>query len=232
MSASDRLLQIIADCNVALGQCNWVQSLLCFGEARPLTQPLLPSGKTNAAIGDNRMNRIDRWLTITFANSDKANGILVKLVHCQECNIVRFQFLLFSVFSFCLLAVPADAGQLAAWKFDPTRNRLDFKTDAGVQPKAVMLFNPTRLVIDLPGIGFGKPTITQRLTGNFRSLRIGQFDISTTRLVLELQPGYTLNPKRVQFTGENPIDWFVTIPVPERGATTIPTLSPGSNSPR
>jgi len=146
--------------------------------------------------------------------------------------MVRFQFLLFSVFSFCLLAVPADAGQLASWRFDPIRNRLDFKTDAGVQPKAVMLFNPTRLVIDLPGIGFGKPTITQRLTGNFRWLRVGQFDSSTTRLVLELQPGYTLNPKRVQFTGENPIDWFVTIPVPERGATTIPTLSPRSNSPR
>lgn len=145
---------------------------------------------------------------------------------------MRFQFLLVSVFSFCLSAIPADAGQLASWKFDAARNRLDFKTDAGVQPKAVMLFNPTRLVVDLPGITFPKPTVTQRLTGNFRSLRVGQFDGSTTRIVLELQPGYTLNPKRVQFTGENPIDWYVTIPVPERGATTLPSLSPRSNSPR
>jgi N-acetylmuramoyl-L-alanine amidase len=145
---------------------------------------------------------------------------------------VKFQFILFSIFSFCLVAVPADAGQLASWKFDAARNRLDFKTDAGVQPKAVMLFNPTRLVVDLPGITFPKPTVTQRLTGNFRSLRVGQFDGSTTRIVLELQPGYSLNPKRVQFTGENPIEWYVTIPVPERGATTLPSLSPRSNSPR
>lgn len=145
---------------------------------------------------------------------------------------MRFQFLIFSVLSLCLFAVRADAGQLASWKFDPSRNRLDFKTDAGVQPKAVMLFNPTRLVIDLPGIGFPKPTITQKLTGNFRSLRVGQFDGTTTRLVLELQPGYTLNPKRVQFTGENPIDWYVTIPVPERGATTLPSLTPRSTLPR
>jgi N-acetylmuramoyl-L-alanine amidase len=144
----------------------------------------------------------------------------------------RFQVLLVSVFSFWLLAVPADAGQLASWKFDPIRNRLDFKTDAGVQPKAVMLFNPTRLVVDLPGITFPKPTITQKLTGNFRSLRIGQFDETTTRIVLELQPGYTLNPKRVQFTGEDPINWYVTIPIPERGAT-IPSLSPRpTNSPQ
>jgi N-acetylmuramoyl-L-alanine amidase len=146
-------------------------------------------------------------------------------------RLVRFQFLLLSVFSFCILAIPAHAGQLASWKFDASKNRLDFKTDAGVQPKAVMLFNPTRLVIDLPGIGFPKPTITQKLTGNFRSLRVGLFDGTTTRLVLELQPGYTMNPKRVQFTGENPIDWFVTIPVPERGST-IPTLSPRPNLPR
>ncbi|WP_309743065.1 MULTISPECIES: AMIN domain-containing protein [unclassified Chamaesiphon] len=149
----------------------------------------------------------------------------------MEYSKVRLQFLLGSIISFGLLAVPADAGQLASWKFDAGRNRLDFKTNAGVQPKAVMLFNPTRLVIDLPGIGFPKPTITQKLTGNFRSLRVGQFDVSTTRLVLELQPGYTLNPKRVQFTGENPIEWYVTIPIPERGST-LPTLSPKPNSPR
>ncbi len=143
----------------------------------------------------------------------------------------RFQFLLFSVFSFCLLAVPVHAGQLAAWKFDPVRSRIDFKTDAGVQPKAFMLFNPTRLIVDLPGIAFPKPTITQRLSGNFRSLRVGQLDVNTTRLALELQPGYTLNPKQVQFVGENPIDWYVSIPVPARGAT-LPTLFPRTNLPR
>jgi N-acetylmuramoyl-L-alanine amidase len=171
--------------------------------------------------------QIERLLA-TLWGRGSANESTVKGLHMQ-----RFRLLLISVFSFGLLATPADAGQLASWKFDPTRNRLDFKTDAGVQPKAVLLFNPTRLVIDLPGISFPKSTITQKLTGNFRSLRVGQFDGGTARLVLELQPGYTLNPKRVQFTGENPIDWYVNIPVPERGSTTLPTLSPRpTNSPR
>jgi hypothetical protein len=157
-----------------------------------------------------------------------ANDSTVKGAHMQ-----KFRLLIVSAVSFCLLAVPAQAGQLASWKFDPARNRLDFKTDAGVQPKAVLLFNPTRLVIDLPGISFPKSTITQKLTGNFRSLRVGQFDGGTARLVLELQPGYTLNPKQVRFTGENPIDWYVNIPVPERGSTTLPTLSPKpTTSPR
>jgi N-acetylmuramoyl-L-alanine amidase len=144
---------------------------------------------------------------------------------------VKFQFLLASVITFSLLAAPAMAGQLAGWKFDKGKNRLDFRTDASVQPKAVMLFNPTRLIIDLPGITFRGPTVTSRLTGNFRSVRVGQFDSATTRLVLEVQPGFTLDPKRVKFVGENPAEWYVNLPVPERG-TTIPSLSPRPNPPR
>jgi N-acetylmuramoyl-L-alanine amidase len=130
---------------------------------------------------------------------------------------------LFGLVSWLAIA-PVEAGQIKFWKFDSARNRLDFKTDAGVQPKAVMLFNPTRLVVDLPGISFGKPTVTQKLGGFYRSLRVGQFDGGSARLVLELQPGYTLDPAQVKFTGENPIDWFVQIPTPMRG--TVPTLSP------
>ncbi len=144
---------------------------------------------------------------------------------------MKFQFLLVSVISFCLLAAPATAGQLAGWKFDPGKSRLDFRTDSSVQPKAVMLFNPTRLVVDLPGINFRGPTVTRRLTGNFRSVRVGQFDSATTRLVLEVQPGFTLDPKRVKFVGENPAEWYVNLPVPERG-TNIPSLVPRPNSPR
>ena len=95
-------------------------------------------------------------------------------------------------------------------------NRLFFQTNSGVQPTAILIFNPTRLIIDLSGIGFNKPTLTQKLSNNFRSLRVGQFDGNTTRIVLEVQPGYTLNPKQVLFTGNNPIDWYVDIPVPDR----------------
>ena len=143
----------------------------------------------------------------------------------------KFQFLLFSVVGICLSAVPADASQLSYWKFNPNKNRLDFRTDTGVQPVAIMLFSPTRLVIDLPGINFPRPTSTQNLTGTFRSLRVGQLDTRTTRLVLQLQPGYTLNPKQIQFTGESPKEWYVTLPPTERGAV-LPTVDPRANSPR
>ncbi len=201
-----------------------LRSMPVFGSFMQDNPPRYPCCHPMQAMTPSKIAR----LLVNLWGSGDANESTVKGAHMQ-----KFRLLLVSAVSFCLLAVPASAGQLATWKFDPARNRLDFKTDAGVQPKAVLLFNPTRLVIDLPGISFPKSTITQKLTGNFRSLRVGQFDGGTARLVLELQPGYTLNPKQVKFTGENPIDWYVNIPVPERGSTTLPTLSPKpTTSPR
>jgi N-acetylmuramoyl-L-alanine amidase len=118
-----------------------------------------------------------------------------------------------------LSAAVAQAGQLTGWQLSSDGRKLSFKTDKGVQPKALLLFTPTRLVIDLPGIGFNRPTITQKLSGYFNTLRVGQFDSATTRLVLEVRPGYTLNPKQISFTGYNPIDWTVDIPAPTLGTT-------------
>ncbi len=92
-------------------------------------------------------------------------------------TIVKFHWLLSStVLSLFLLSSPALAGRLQSWRFDANQNRLVFTTDSGVQPKAQLLFNPTRLVIDLPGTNFNRRTIYQQLRGAMRVLRIGQLD--------------------------------------------------------
>jgi N-acetylmuramoyl-L-alanine amidase len=109
---------------------------------------------------------------------------------------------------------PVAAGQLTTWQMSGDGKKLSFKTDGGVQPRATLLFSPTRLVIDLPGTVFPKPTVTQTLSGYYNTLRVGQFDASTTRLVLEVRAGYTLNPRQISFTGYNPIDWLVDLPNP------------------
>ena len=127
------------------------------------------------------------------------------------------------------IAQPALANRLTFWRFDQSTNRLEFRTDTSVQPRARLLFYPTRLLVDLPGISVSGQTITRPLTGNYRSIRIGQFDSTTARLVLELQPGYTLDPKEIKFTGNNPVEWYATLPQPQRIAD-VPTLYP-SNPP-
>ena len=147
---------------------------------------------------------------------------------------MKYDWLLTSTLSFLLLSSPAEAARLQSWHFDASQNRLDFSTDAAVQPKAQLIFNPTRLVIDLPGTTRSDPTETQQLSGAIRSIRVGQFENQTTRLVLELSPGYTLDPHQVKFRGQSPTQWTVLIPKPQRLAynSASPELAPRQLSPR
>ncbi|PLZ51745.1 N-acetylmuramoyl-L-alanine amidase [Fischerella thermalis WC439] len=118
--------------------------------------------------------------------------------------------------SICLLSSPADAANLESWRFDSNQNRLEINTDGAVQPTAQLVFNPTRLVIDLPGIKFGRPQLVQSVGGAIRAIRIGQFDPQTTRVVVELNPGYTLDPQQVKFEGVTANRWQVQLPQPKR----------------
>ncbi|MEH1833199.1 MAG: N-acetylmuramoyl-L-alanine amidase [Nostoc sp.] len=114
-----------------------------------------------------------------------------------------------------MLSSPAMAARLESWRFDANQNRLEINTLGDVQPQAQLIFNPTRLVIDFPGTTFGRPQLTQQVGGGIRSIRVGQFDEQTTRIVIELTPGYTLDPKRVQFVGTTGERWTVQLPKPE-----------------
>ncbi|MBE9011860.1 N-acetylmuramoyl-L-alanine amidase [Pseudanabaenaceae cyanobacterium LEGE 13415] len=122
-------------------------------------------------------------------------------------------FLLCS-FYFLLLTFPAQAARLQSWRLSPTQNQLEFSTDDGVQPKAQLLSDPTRLVIDLPGVTFGRPQVTENYSGAVRSIRVGQFDRGTTRIVVEYAPGYTVDPSRIQFQGRAANQWAVQLPTP------------------
>ncbi|MBE9128480.1 AMIN domain-containing protein, partial [Coleofasciculus sp. LEGE 07081] len=130
----------------------------------------------------------------------------------------RWLLLLSSFLSIFLFSSVAQARQLLFWRFDSSQNQLVFTTDEGVQPRAQLIANPTRVVIDLPGILLGRPTANQQVGGAIREVRVGQFDNQTTRIVIELAPGYTLDPQQVKFKGASPTQWTVDLPTPQRTA--------------
>lgn len=111
-----------------------------------------------------------------------------------------------------LIALPADAAALQFWRFDQQQSRLTFTTDTQVRPTAQLIFNPTRLVIDLPGTQVTSSTARQRLQAGLREVRVGQLDAQTARIVIELAPGYTLDPRQVQVRGETSRRWYVQLP--------------------
>ncbi|PSB15953.1 N-acetylmuramoyl-L-alanine amidase [Phormidesmis priestleyi ULC007] len=167
----------------------------------------------------------------------KRNGLLSQLVEKKQAKANRnvakgaanfFFFLLpFAIF---LVTLPAQAAKLQFWRFDASQNRLEFTTDEGVQPKAQLIANPTRLVIDLPGVRLGRPAVTQPGNGrSIQSLRVGQFDKDTTRIVVELAPGYTIDPNQVRFRGASPQNWTVQLPTPQ--LTSTPTSGNPSSLP-
>ncbi len=131
---------------------------------------------------------------------------------------MRFKWLLLlpSLLSIFLASSPAEAARLLRWRFEAARNQLEFTTEGGVQPTAQLIANPTRLVIDLPGTTLGRSTVNQTVGGAVREVRVGQFNPQTARIVVELAPGYTIDPQQVKFRGISPSQWSVQLPTPQR----------------
>ncbi|MEP1078194.1 N-acetylmuramoyl-L-alanine amidase [Leptolyngbya sp. FACHB-8] len=118
-------------------------------------------------------------------------------------------------FGALLLATPATATELESWRFNARDNAITFVTDAAVRPRAQLIFNPTRLVVDLPGVQLHGARLQQEGSGSIREIRWGQLDPNTARLVVELEPGYTLNLEQVRVEGQSSTEWVVQIPEPE-----------------
>lgn len=128
---------------------------------------------------------------------------------------VKFHWLLPSLFTVFLLTSKAEATILKSWQFDETQNRLYITTDEGVQPTAQLIANPIRLVIDLPGTTVRNPGEVRLRRNGIEAVRVAQFDAQTTRLVIELSPGYTVDPESVKVRGATARQWTVELPTPQ-----------------
>ncbi len=128
---------------------------------------------------------------------------------------MKFHWLLSGFIGVFLFCSPAEAGKIISWEFESKDNSLVFKTDEGVQPEAELLSNPTRLVIDLPGTILGRETVKESYQGPIRGFRIGQPEPDTSRIVVELSPGYTLDADDIEFESVSPTHWEVEIPQPK-----------------
>ena len=153
-------------------------------------------------------------------NSDKTNH-----------RFVTLGGLLFSLLATMVWTDAAFAARLQFWRFDSDRNRLEFSTDQAVRPRVQLIPNPTRLVVDLPGIKWGRPKINRPIGKAIRTVRIAQFRAQTTRIVVELAPNYTLDPEKVKVQGNSPRNWSIQLPQLETIAFTADNKPPSFPSP-
>lgn len=144
---------------------------------------------------------------------------------------MRHHWLLLSYLGILLWAAPANAGTLVSWGFDSGQNQLTFTTDKRVKPKAKLIQNPTRLVIDLPQTTITKPYTNQNLSGPIKSVRVGQPEPQMARIVVELAPGYTLDPQKLEIRGTSPTQWMVKLPTPQRTTVIASDTQPQEPAP-
>ncbi len=111
--------------------------------------------------------------------------------------------------SLVLFAGQARASQLQSWYFDSSQNQLHLTTTSGIQPKAFLLDNPNRLVIDLPGTTLNSDSVKQSFGNAVKEIRIGKPDTQTTRFVVELAPGYDVTSQNVSIKGDSRTHWIV-----------------------
>lgn len=128
---------------------------------------------------------------------------------------MRFFWFFLTLLTLSSWQMPAWAGQLVFWEFNEQRRQLQFRTDERVQPQAQLIPDPSRLVIDLPGTVLGRPSVSRTYGGKITSVRLGQFAPNMMRLVIELAPGYTLDPNGIKFEGRSPTNWVVDLPEPQ-----------------
>ncbi|WP_310412363.1 N-acetylmuramoyl-L-alanine amidase [Chamaesiphon sp. OTE_8_metabat_110] len=128
---------------------------------------------------------------------------------------MRYNWLLPSVFSFVMVSLPASAAEILSWQFNANENRIDFSTSNAVKPEAQMLANPSRLIVDLPDTRLNQPTSSQVLSNGIKSLRVGQVDPERTRMVLELAPGYSIDPQQVLIQASTNKQWSIQLPTPQ-----------------
>ncbi|MEH2309619.1 AMIN domain-containing protein [Nostoc sp.] len=123
--------------------------------------------------------------------------------------------------------------KLDNWRFSPKTQQLEIKLSAGTTPRYFYLAQPSRLVVDLPNTKLGKVTTQQNYSGAIKSIRVSQLNANDTRIVLDLAPGTTFNPKQVQLqpvSRKNSTRWVLR-PV-SSGKTTAAKPGNSASSPK
>lgn len=130
-----------------------------------------------------------------------------------QFNLRLLSLTLCGLTSSLAIATPtAQANRLETFVYDLTDSRIEFSVKNDIEPKGSVISNPTRIVIDLPGIVYQGPTVRRRVGKGVQAVRVGQVDANTTRMVVEFAPEVKLNPQDLRLKSSQPGRWTMQLP--------------------
>ena len=135
------------------------------------------------------------------------------LTSSRTLNIRLLSLTLCGLSASVAIATPiAQANRLETFVYDLNDSKIEFSLKNDIEPKGSVISNPTRIVIDLPGIVYQGPTVKRRIGRGVQSLRVGQVNANTTRMVVELSPDVKLNPQDLRLKSNQPGHWSMQLP--------------------
>jgi murein DD-endopeptidase MepM/ murein hydrolase activator NlpD len=151
-------------------------------------------------------------LSLNFANFNLLPS-LQRHIKAKPINMRTLSISLGGLASSLAIAAPlAHANRLETFVYDLTDSKIEFSLKNDIEPKGTVISNPTRIVIDLPGIVYQGPTMRRRVGKGVQAVRVGQVDANTTRMVVELSPDVTVNPQQLKLRSRQPGKWTMQLP--------------------
>lgn len=150
----------------------------------------------------NFMSRSHKFNLLTnrkLANKSKS----LRLLSLALCGLTG---------SLAIATPTAHANRLETFVYDLTDSRIEFSVKNDIEPRGTVISNPTRIVIDLPGIVYQGPTVRRRVGKGVQAVRVGQVDANTTRMVVEFSPEVKLNPQDLRLKSRQPGRWTMQLP--------------------
>jgi murein DD-endopeptidase MepM/ murein hydrolase activator NlpD len=131
----------------------------------------------------------------------------------KSLNLRLLSLTLCGLTSSLAIATPtAQANRLETFVYDLTDSKIEFSLKNDIEPKGTVISNPTRIVIDLPGIVYQGPTVRRRVGRGVQAVRVGQVDANTTRMVVEFSSEVKLNPQDLRLKSRQPGRWTMQLP--------------------
>jgi murein DD-endopeptidase MepM/ murein hydrolase activator NlpD len=152
----------------------------------------------------NFMSRSHQFNLLTNHKlANKSKSLNLRLLSLTLCGLTS---------SLAIATPTAQANRLETFVYDLTDSRIEFSVKTDIEPKGSVISNPTRIVIDLPGIVYQGPTVRRRVGKGVQAVRVGQVDANTTRMVVEFSPEVTLNPQDLRLKSRQPGRWTMQLP--------------------
>jgi murein DD-endopeptidase MepM/ murein hydrolase activator NlpD len=149
-------------------------------------------------------------LSLTFANLLSS---LQRHIKSKPINMRILSLSLSGLASSLAIAAPlVHANRLETFVYDLTDSKIEFSLRNDIEPRGTVISNPTRIVIDLPGIVYQGPTMRRRVGKGVQAVRVGQVDANTTRMVVELSPDVTVTPQQLKLRSRQPGKWTMQLP--------------------